>query len=38
VRIMGVTGTKNVHAVGSQEGGEHDNVGRSRELVFGWIV
>ena len=33
-----MTGEGNVHVVCSQESSEHDKVGRSRELIFGWVV
>ena len=34
----GVADEEDVHVVGSQEGGEHENIGGSRELIFGWVV
>lgn len=36
--MTGIADEKNVHAVGGQESGEHDDVSRSRELVLGWVV
>lgn len=38
VKAGRVGGVGDVHVVGSQESSEHDDVGRSGELVFGWVV
>ena len=38
VRKIGLADEKSVHVVGGQESRKHDDVGRSREMVIGWVV